>query len=154
MEIKYQIFENDNLLVHRLIGEFSIEKYIAYTRFITSQVIQKQIFKVLVDFRMLAFPGAFTEVSDRVIKNVDEVSEIRKNINKNELKDKNVVLVFWADKPLPAVVAHLFIERISKSNYHYCSRDEKIVEILKLPENFKELNKIVDNLEFKFEETP
>jgi hypothetical protein len=55
MEIKYQLFENEGLLIQKYSGIFSIEKYVMYTRFITQHFASKSVKKILNDFRDLKF---------------------------------------------------------------------------------------------------
>ncbi len=151
MEIKYQVFEEDNLLFHRFSGEFSLEKYIFYMRDLTKNFASKPISKVLVDLRKMKPKDNAFEKSDAFLKKIDEISSLRRQLNENDFKGREVTLVFWVDKPLPTVVAQLFVQKISNANYHYCSTEEKILSILKLPNIFSDLNQLSDNLEHTFE---
>lgn len=151
MEIKYQVFEEDNLLFHRFSGEFSIERYISYMQNLTENLISKPIFKVLVDLRKMTPKDNVFEKSEAFLKKIDEMSNVRKQLNENDFKGREVTLVFWVDKPISTVVAQLFVQKISKANYHYCSTEEKILSILKLPNTFSDLNQMSDNLENTFE---
>ncbi len=152
MEIKYQVFEEENLLFHRFSGEFSIEKYISYMRNITDNLVSKPILKVLIDFRKMTSKDNVFENSDSFLKKIEKITDVRKQLNENDLKGREVTLVFWVDKPLPTVVAQLFIQKISKSNYFCCSTEKKIINILKLPDNFSNLNQMSENLEHTYEE--
>jgi hypothetical protein len=150
MEISYQLFEKENLLIQKYKGAFCIEEYIRYNRLIMSCFDLNSIKKVLIDFRDLKIndfgkraPNDFNEV-------IDKITAIRKDINNNELKDKEVVLVLWVDKPLPTVIAHLFVKGFDDKNYNYCSTVKNIIGILGLPEHFRNLETIVANLENTF----
>ena len=145
MEIKYQMFENENLFVQKYSGIFSIEKYQKYTRYITEFIAAKPIKKVLIDFRGLVFNNNPEEFN----QNLNRVIEIRKNINDTELKNKDIALVFWVDKPMPTVIAHLFSANFP--NYNYCSIEETAIKNLMLPEHLHDLDSIIKNLENTFE---
>ena len=150
MEIKYQLFEKENLVVQKFTGIFSIEKYIRYNRYIMENLAIKPIKKVLIDFRDILFSELTDELPDDYADKLELITEIRKNINKNELKNKDVTLVIWVDKPLPTVVAHLFIDNFQNQNYSYCSTEENIRDILKIPEHLNDLKNIVNNLDNTF----
>lgn len=150
MEIRYQIFEDENLLIHRFIGEFSLEKYIAYMKNMTGLFISSSISKVIVDLRHMSLKNIPHKESDTFLKNIEKITNLRKNLDENDFKGREVILAFWVDKPLPTVVAQLFIKKISKSNYFYCSTQEKIVNVLDLPAAYKNLSKLSDNLEHIF----
>lgn len=151
MEIRYQIFEDENLLIHRFIGEFSLEKYISYMKNMTESFVSNSISKVIVDLRNMSVKGNPTKESDTFLKNIEKLANARKHLDENDFKGKEVTLAFWVDKPVPTVVAQLFIKRLSKSNYFYCSTEEKIVTVLDLPTAYKNLNQLSDNLENAFE---
>jgi len=141
MEIKYQLFENENLFVQKYTGIFSIEKYQKYTRYITEFVATKPIRKVLVDFRELIF----NDMPDDFSQNLKKVVEFRRNVNETELKNKDITLVFWVDKPMPTVIANLFSANFP--NYNYCSTAEIVITTLRLPEHLHNLDSIIKNLE-------
>ena len=146
MEIKYQFFEKENLLIQRFVGKFSFKRYLEYNRVIINKYDPTLVKKVLNDFRDLEID----EDSDDFFENVDKMTEIRKNINKNEIKIEDVTVVFWVDKPLPTVVAQLFVRYFRNKDYHYCSSTDKILKILNLTCEFNDLINITDNLENNF----
>ena len=148
MEIKYQIFENENLLIQKYRGIFTIEDYINYSRYIAEHLASKSIKKVLIDFQEIIF----SDITDAFNKNLERIVNIRKHINENELKNKNVTLVIWVDKPIPTAIALLFTANFSSLNYKFCSTAENVIEILTLPENFKNIGSITNNLENTFKE--
>jgi len=145
MEITYQLFESENLFVQKYSGIFSIEEYQKYTRYITASVAPKPIKNVLIDFRGLIFSNN----SDEFNQNLSRVIEIRKNINDTELKNRDITLVFWVDKPMPTVIAQLFSANFS--NYNYCSTEEIVIMTLMLPEHLHNLDSMIKNLENTFE---
>lgn len=150
MEISYQLFEKENLLIQKYTGIFSIEEYMRYNRFVMSNYPLTAVDKVLNDFRDLDItdpdaktPGDFSNV-------LKKITTMRRNIDTNELKDNQITLVFWVDKPLPTVIAHLFVRGFDDKNYNYCSTVKNIMSILQLPPHFKNLETIVANLENTF----
>jgi len=144
MEVRYQVFENENLFIQKFSGVFSIEKYQAYIRYVTEYIATKSIEKVLVDFRELTF----IIMSDEFNQNFQRLIEFRKKINETELKNKDVTLVFLVNKPMPTVIAHLFSANFS--NYTYCSTEEIAIKTLMLPEHLHNLESIIENLENTF----
>jgi hypothetical protein len=154
MEIKYQVFEAENLFVQKYNGVFSIEKHIGYTRYITQYIASKPIKKVLIDFRDLKIGNFTDEVPDDFSAVLERITELRKNINRKELGNREVLLVFWVDKPLPTVIAHMFTDSFSNQNYFYCSTVESVMNILMLPEHLYPLKKLMENLENTFTNNP
>ncbi len=150
MEIRYQLFEKENLFIQKFIGNFSIEYYIRYNRYIMENSILKSISKVLIDFRDIDFDDLPNESHTDFNTKLDRIAEIRKETNKNETKSKDVTILFWVDKPLPTVIAHLFIQNFPDMNYHYCSTIEKVLKIIKISERFNNLENVVSNLENTF----
>lgn len=144
MEVRYQVFENENLFIQKFSGVFSFEEYQAYIRYITEYLATKSIEKVLVDFRELTF----IIMSDEFNQNFQRIVEFRKKINETELKNKDITLVFLVNKPMPTVIAHLFSANFS--NYTYCSTEEIAINTLMLPKHLNNLGSIIENLENTF----
>jgi hypothetical protein len=151
MEIKYQLFEKDNLFVQKYSGLFSIGDFMKYTGFITEFVKSKPIKKVLLDFRDLDFSEFPDTIPDDYVIVIDRITEIRKGISQNELKDRAVLFVILVDKPLPTAIAHLFIK--SFPDYNYCSTIGNVKKILKLMDFSANLENVLNNLENTFEMT-
>lgn len=139
VKIKYQFFEDENLFIQKYSGSFSIEKYQAYTSFIVGYITTKPIKKVLIDFREFTF----SDITEDFSQNLNKVVEIRKRINENELKNKEITLVFWVNKPMPTVIAHLFSRNFD--NYNYCSTKETVFNTLNMKENI-DIENIIQNL--------
>ncbi len=150
MEIRYQLFEKENLFIQKFIGNFAIEYYIRYNRYIMENSLLKSISKVLIDFRDIDFDALPNESQDAFNAKLDRMVEIRKETNKNETKSKDVTILFWVDKPIPTVIAHLFIKNFPDMNYSYCSTIEKVLKIIKISERFNNLENVVSNLENTF----
>jgi len=150
MEISYQLFEEENLFIQKYTGLFSVEEYICYNQFIMNNYSSVGVEKVINDFRDLDIKEPNTNFHGDFNNVLDKISSMRRDINSNELKDKEITLVFWVDKPLPTVIAHLFVKLFPDKNYYYCSTIKNIMTILQLPKQFKNLNTIVANLENTF----
>lgn len=146
MEIKYQLFENENLFIQKYAGDFSLENFIGYTRYITEHIVSKSIKMVVIDFRELIFSG----INDRFGDNLEKVIQFRKNINENELKNKEVTLIIWVDKPIPKAIILLFTANFSGMHYKHCSTAEEVNKILNLPKHLEPIESILKNLEHTF----
>lgn len=153
MEIKYQLFVQDNLLIQKYIGLFCLEEFLSYNGYISKKLSSSSVKKVLLDFRDLRFIANNDKVPNDFRKNLNKVIENRRNINQNEHKNKEVKLVIWVEKPMPTVIAHLFVKNFSGSHYIYCSTASKAIEVLKIPFYQESLESIVENLENTFRST-
>ena len=152
MEIKYQVFDSENLVVQKFIGLFSYECYTKFIQEISRYYSIKAIHKVLIDFRSLEFEKTHYDVPEDFSITIERVTQFRKQINQKELKNENIKLVMWVDEPLPTLVAHLFIRNFSNKNYNHCFTADEIIEALELPEHLSNLEEIVNNLENTFQE--
>jgi len=144
MEIKYQVFENENLLIQKFIGVFSIELYMRYTPTIMRNPAMRSINKVLIDFRDIDFSNVPVDFGE----GLDRMTEMRKNIQEKEIKRNDVSVVFWVDKPIPTVIAQIFNSNFS--NYHHCSTANNVLENLKIEDPNFNLEILVENLENSF----
>jgi hypothetical protein len=149
MEMRYQFFENEYLLIQKFTGLFSFEFYKKIIGQMHLAHGNKNVKKVLIDFRELKFGESGNYLPDDFDEKLEKIIRFRKEINKNELRNKEVNLVIWVDKPLPTVIAHLFLDSFSKMRYNYCSTEDKVIEILDLRPEFNLLNNI-NNLENSF----
>ncbi|MBN2523881.1 MAG: hypothetical protein JXB24_11455 [Bacteroidales bacterium] len=145
MEIRYQIFEKENLLVEKFTGDLSVELYLQYAGYIMRHPLRKSISKVLIDFRDILFEDLYKRDFDEV---VDKMKEIRENARNNEIQMRDTKVVFWVDKPIPTVIAHIF--KNSFPNYNYYSSEKHVIENLEIPEHLTNLENIVENLENTF----
>ena len=146
MEVRYQIFEKHNLIIQKYSDEFSLEKYKAFISYIMESNKAIRIDKVLVDFRDMQR----MEFDNNFFEDMDNITAIRRNIEEKQIRRKDILHVFWVDKPLPTVIAHLFISNFPDLNYKYCSTIDKVIRYLDLPKEFHDLKKIADNLEYVF----
>jgi hypothetical protein len=142
MEVKYQLFENENLFVQKFIGEFSFENYREYTSYVLELYASKPIKKILNDFRKLVISDNIIVVND----SLERITEYRKKVNENELRDRDIKHLFWVDKPLPTTIAVLFTSNFSESNYKYCTLSDDVIDFLALPTHLSNIESIINNL--------
>jgi hypothetical protein len=147
MNITYQLFEDENLFIQKYSGIFLIEEFKKYSRFMSQNFGSKAVKKILIDFRDLKFSDVIDEIPHDYVNNLEKLTEFKKDINKNELKDKDVVLAIWADQPVPALIAFQFIKNFSEMNYHFCDTAEQVIEILALPEHLHDMENLTQHLE-------
>lgn len=136
MEIKFQIFEDEHLLIQKFIGVFSLDYYLRYTQHIGKTLAAGTITKVLIDFRDLKFSESAKVMPPDFEEKLNTMTSIRKKIHDNELKGQKATLVIWVDKPLPTVIAQLFINNFSHMNYNVCSTETKAADILTISTTF------------------
>ena len=146
MIVTYQIFIEENLLIQKFTGNFSFEDYMKYSWSIMNHPLASYVKKILIDFRTLNFP----QFPDDENNDLTKIIELRKNIRKTEPVINDFIHAFWVDKPLPTVIAHLFIERFPDMKYWYCSTEENITKALKISPEFGKLDEIIENLENHF----
>ena len=78
MEIKYQIFVPDGLLIQKYNGLFCLEEFLRYNAFISKKLSSSSIKKVLLDFRDLIFSENNDEMPNDFRENLDKIIENRK----------------------------------------------------------------------------
>lgn len=147
MEIKYQFFEEEKIFIQKFIGTFSIEAYGIFSRQLFIQPDLPEVSHVLIDFRDLNFnviPSTFET-------DLDILTRLRKNLNKEFINKSNVRVVFWVSTPIPTVIAHNFKVRFENMDYNYCSTEANVMEIIALPESMKHINEICENLSFTYD---
>lgn len=146
MQISYQVFHDECLFVQKFTGVFLLERYLQYNQFIGE--ILRTTNKVLIDFRMLQIGESETKLPVGFEEQMEQVIKQRKKVESSELKGRKATIVIWVDKPLPTVIAHLFIKNFEGQNYYYCSSAQKVKKLLKLP---KEVD--VDAISFNLSES-
>jgi len=150
MEIRYQIFKEDELFIQKFTGLFLPDDYVKYSKHISEYLASGSVKKVLIDFRDLLF-GETNDVMPPALKeNVDKMVAFRKKINNREHTGKKVKIVIWVDKPPPTVIVHLFVNKFSDSDYNYCSTEAKAIEMLDLKIIDKALESKIKHLEHSF----
>lgn len=120
MIVKYKILEENELLIIKFIGDFSIEDYSKYVLKLIKQPHFDDINSVLTDLR--------NTKSDMAFKNLHVLIKFRKNNIKN-----NYLNVMIVNDPLTTAAAHLYKEYLKELyNYEYCSTVEYAIELLGL----------------------
>lgn len=147
MEIKYEVFADEQLLIQQFIGQFSLRTYIRYNKFIRAQYTDDEIRKVLIDFRRVIFP----ETPNGFMSKMNRIIQARQDIADSETNSTGVPRVFWVDQPLPAVIAHIFQIRFGRLNYNYCTTAERVLMNLRLNGETFPLDDKIDHLANHFE---
>lgn len=135
MEIRYQYFAAEQLLFQKFVGLFSPDHYMRQIGRVYANLKLDDIKRVILDFRDLKISES-GELPDDFEEKLTAMVKFRKNVERNMPVRSDVRVVFWVDKPLPTVVAHLFVEGFSQENYYYCSTEEKILKTLKINPGF------------------
>lgn len=139
MEIRYQLFMEENLLVQKFIGDFSIQFYKENVAKIYKNIDVEKVKKVLIDFRDVS-PSP---VDAFAIKgNVEKMIAFRKKIQKEKLPKHDVKRVMWVIDPVQTVVMHLFTSAFEKDKYKYCTTEAKVIDFLSINTDFDLSNKI------------
>ncbi len=149
MEIRYQFFEEEKLLIQKFSGFFSFEFYKENSEEMYQKHKTKEVKKVLIDFRDIKITNDEDESPEDFDRNLEEVLKYRKKVSENQPGANDVKVVFWVDAPLPTVVAYLFVNNMSNKNLSYCSTEDKIIETLELDTTFM-LEQKVENLDLSF----
>lgn len=146
MEIKYQLFTSQKLLIQKFIGVFSFEHYMRYNAHLMNTLDSNCFNKILIDFREIIFESSNKEFKDNLAK----VAEIRKKIIDNQTDQVSITHVFWVDKPLPTAVAQLFKSRFPTLNYNTCSTEAHVLANFNFDKKRIDLIEMIDNLRDTF----
>ena len=146
MEITYQIFEAEKLLVQKYSGPLDFQKYVRFTQHLSKYFNSIKVNSVIIDFRHVYFDGE----SEQFSANIDRMIALRKKIHEAEPKVRDSRAVFWVDKPMPTAVAQMVTRSYSPTSFTFCSTAREILRITNLPESFADLENIVSNLENTF----
>ncbi len=144
MEIRYQFFEKEKLLIQRFRGFFSFEHYRTNNQKLFKEFGPKGVEKVLIDFREMLISENEEGIPENFDEKYEEVVRYRKMPAQAAQMRNNVKVVFWVDAPLPTVIAYLFVNSMSNQNYDYCTTEEKIIESLDLDSSYRLEEKIKD----------
>ena len=141
MEIQYQFFIEDSLLVQKYIGDFSIEDHMTYINNILKNPKCKCVKKVLSDFRKVK-PDLTLEIIEKLTK--FRIETIR----------KKYLNVFLVDNPKSTVIAHLYQQELLNYNYcrttyEYCSTIDFAINLLKVSVTTNKMEYILNNLKYK-----
>ncbi len=139
MNIKFQIIPEDNVLIHKLIGNFDIEYVTRYSKFIVQDPNWNKVEKMLTDIRELN--------TQKVINNLDIMNEIRRDIYRKEYMN-----VFLVDTPISTAVSHIYQNTLKTENfrYKYCSTLEHTLKTLDLDYSESYAEELLNSLQNTF----
>ena len=143
MQIKFQIFDDKQLLIQKFSGTFSLDIYTTYTGFLTQNFDLSHVTKVLIDFRNINFDNKLPGLKQEVNK----VADFRKKIEHKDMKRANVKRLFWVDKPLPTVVVQMFLRKSNSQSHSFCSSLKSALLYLDLKNDEIDLENLIKNLE-------
>ncbi|MFO8234848.1 MAG: hypothetical protein R6U04_05545 [Bacteroidales bacterium] len=141
MKIEYQVFEKENLLIHKFYDRWSTREYKDYITFSIKNLNLGVVNKILTDLREL----------EAIQPLFDEINQIQA-ISKEIPLDKYINVHLVTD-PMLTVASHIYQQTMSpgdKIQYTYCSTLAYSLELLNLNINSQEAEKRINNLEFSF----
>ena len=147
MNISYQIFYKEKLVIQKFVGDFDFKEYMNYAQSVMQKIDPKTINKVIIDIREINY----NDVPDDFIEGIEKMIKIRKDITEEKIKRNDITHIFWVDKPMPTVISQIFIQNMPDLKYHYCSTKKKVLDQLGLKESFDDLDIIIEHLENNFE---
>lgn len=133
MEFYYKIIKEKGLFIQKYKGEFSIEEYKANALKIIRSSEYKHVNKSLADYREAYFKGT--------VEIIDELIRFR-----NEINIQKILTVYIVSEPFTTVLAHLYIDKLQKKEYHYCSTMYKALYLLNIDMYVREMETIIKNL--------
>jgi hypothetical protein len=139
MDIRYQIFDDDKLLVQKISGNWDIGHYEAYIDMSMDRLNLQSIQKIMTDLREINVSFLFDDIK-RLI-------QIRQKI-----AIQDFVNVYIVDEPASTAMAHLYQTQLQKKGYtyHYCSTVFQALRLLALPYTENEMQKKIQNLKQSF----
>ncbi len=143
MEVRYQFFEEHNLLIHKFFGEFSIEHYEKYIDISTAQHIDvRKIQKIFTDLRDLED----SPLPDKIENLVDNLLRIREKVKMKSIKN-----IFLVNKPLTTAIVSLYQDKQLSRGFDYkiCSTLKYAIHYLGLNYTEKEMEFIIQNLKYR-----
>jgi len=138
MRIEYQIFEEENLLIQKFYGEWSLEFLKSSMKIIGSLPEIDRVDKILTDMRGI-----------HVRANSDIINDIRILIN--NAKKRRFIHVHFTDDIHTSVLFVRFQQELTTTDrkYFYCNNLIKAIEKLNLNTTEKELEYKIQNLQNK-----
>jgi hypothetical protein len=139
MNIFYQFFSKDNLLIQKFVGVWSTEKYEAYLNVSTNIIEVNKIEKILTDLREAEINSDVDDIKNLI--------RIRHKISNNQFTNVQVV-----SSPMSTVAACLYQEELTNIGYkyHYCSTIGHAIKLLDLNISAVEMEKTLKELKFKY----
>ena len=139
MEIRYQFYDEFNLLIQQGIGEWSTVHHDKYVDKVFKSEQMNSIKKVLSDMRFVNVERAINELSS-IIPQRSKVTHL------------DYINAFLVSNPINTAATHLYVdEQISRGfNHNYCSTLNEVIRRLDLDIREAELTVLLENLENKF----
>lgn len=140
MKIRYRYIEDNNLLVLKLEGDFSISDYYNFGKKIVKMEFWPFVKGILSDVRNI-------HPSD-VNEHFDAILTFRK-----EIFTRNYLNVFLVNTPDVTASAHLYQEALRKGNfdYQYCSTMKQALIYLNAGYSESEMENMINNLKFEID---
>lgn len=135
MEIRYQTFKDNKLLVLKWIGEWSLENLREYSKELSKDPDMKLISKIMSDLRDAKLDGALKDI-DFLVRRQEE-NTVNKYINVHIVTD-----------PSSTVVSHLYQQKLKAKgfSYEYCSTVAHALELLNLNMDANEMEELLRNM--------
>lgn len=144
MDVFYQFFEEHELLIHKFVGEFSLEHYENYIGFATLKNIDvTKVKKMLTDLReILENP-----IPANIPHLVNELARIREKVKMKSQKN-----LFLISKPISAAIMNLYQELQKSKGFDYsiCTTLTFAKRYLELNVTENELERMIQNLKYKY----
>lgn len=140
MNFYFQVFEKENLIIQKLVGEWDIEQYDDYIEMSIKTMNLNNVTKVLTDLREAKM--------DKALKDIEAVIVVRK-----KLPIKNFTNVHLVTTPILTVIAELYKQNLQSNNQkaiEYCSTIEYAIGILQLQLTSEEIETRIKNLKNKY----
>ncbi len=141
MNISFQIFEEQNLLIQRFAGEWSTKKYELYVDYSIKDAKLQQVSKILTDMRDLVLPTNLTAI--------DEIAQIRIKV-----PIKRYLNIHLVTHPTLTALTHIYHQESLPNEgieYKYCSTLDFAIKLLKLDLPEGEIENRLRNLSNKME---
>ncbi len=121
MKIKYKFFQEEKLLVYRVLGKFSINEWEKYYHKLLQRKEWESVENVLVDFRETV----------NLLEVINDIPEMKKF--RTEIVKKKYQTVLLADNPDTTVFTHLYVnELLQDYPCTYCSTIEYALKVFEI----------------------
>jgi hypothetical protein len=139
MDIFYQIFEKENLIIQKFTGQWDINKYEFYISLSIQTIDYKNIKKVLTDLREVEMKTIFNDIEN--IK-----------LLRNKLLIKQFLNVHLVTSPIPTAFSALYKEKSNGKKgitIEYCSTIQYAIQLLNIQMSIEEMESKISSLENK-----
>jgi deoxyxylulose-5-phosphate synthase len=139
MKIRYQFFQDHNLLIQKYVGEWSTLHYEEFVDLLLSGNEIKKTEKILTDLREINLKFAIAD--EEYIKGI-----------RNKIPYTHFNNIHLVENPLSTAIAHLYQEQFVAEglNYNYCSTMLRAIELLSLKLTVDEMENRLKSLENQY----